>query len=127
MSTEESRRAIRRALISVYDKTGLIDLAQGLSAAGVEIVSTGSTAKTIAAKGIPVTPVEELTGFPEVLDGRVKTLHPRVHAGLLADLRKPEHAAALEELGMAALELVAVNLYSISQGVHSGRGLDERA
>jgi len=81
MSTDDAKRPIRRALISVYDKTGLIDLAQGLSAAGVEIVSTGSTAKTIADKGIPVTPVEELTGFPEVLDGRVKTLHPRVHAG----------------------------------------------
>src|SRR5260370_21393128 len=96
LSTDESRRAIRRALISVYDKTGLVDLAQGLSAAGVEIVSTGSTAKTIADKGIPVTPVEELTGFPEVLDGPVKTLHPRVHAGVLAHLRKPQHAEALE-------------------------------
>ncbi|BBY24761.1 bifunctional phosphoribosylaminoimidazolecarboxamide formyltransferase/IMP cyclohydrolase [Mycobacterium stomatepiae] len=125
MSTDESRRAIRRALISVYDKTGLIELAQGLTAAGVEIVSTGSTAKTIADNGIPVTPVEQLTGFPEVLDGRVKTLHPRVHAGLLADLRKPEHAAALEELGIAAFELVVVNLYPFSQTVDSGAGLDE--
>ena len=80
-----TKRPIRRALISVYDKTGLIELAQGLTEAGVEIVSTGSTAKTIADKGSPVTRVEELTGFPAVLDGRVKTLHPRVHAGLLAD------------------------------------------
>src|ERR1700753_768591 len=112
MSTDKSRRAIRRALISVYDKTGLVDLAQGLSAAGVEIVSTGSTAKVIADKGIPVIRVEELTGFPEVLDGRVKTLHPRVHAGLLADLRRPEHAAALAELGIAAFELGVVNLYA---------------
>src|ERR1700741_3658057 len=125
MSTDESRRAIRRALISVYDKTGLIELAQGLSAAGVEIVSTGSTAKAIAGKGIPVTPIEELTGFPEVLDGRVKTLHPRVHAGLLADLRKPEHTAALEQLGIAAFELVVVNLYPFSQTVDSGAGIDE--
>src|SRR5215469_9112692 len=125
MSTDESRRAIRRALISVYDKSGLIELAQGLSAAGVEIVSTGSTAKTIADKGIPVTPVEELTGFPEVLDGRVKTLHPRVHAGLLADLRKPEHAAALEQLGIAAFELVVVNLYPFSETVDSEAGIDE--
>jgi len=93
---DSGRRPIRRALISVYDKTGLVELASGLHAAGVDIVSTGSTAKTIADKGIPVTPVEEVTGFPEVLDGRVKTLHPSVHAGLLADLRKPEHAAALE-------------------------------
>ncbi|MGO9349385.1 MAG: bifunctional phosphoribosylaminoimidazolecarboxamide formyltransferase/IMP cyclohydrolase [Mycobacterium sp.] len=125
MSTDDARRAIRRAVISVYDKTGLIDLARGLSAAGVEIVSTGSTAKTIADQGIPVTPVEELTGFPDVLDGRVKTLHPRVHAGLLADLRKPEHAAALEQLGIAAFELVVVNLYPFSQTVESGASVDE--
>lgn len=119
------KRPIRRALISVYDKTGLVDLARGLHAAGVEIVSTGSTAKTIADKGIPVKPVEEVTGFPEVLDGRVKTLHPRVHAGLLADLRKPEHAAALEELGIAAFELVVVNLYPFSETVDCGAGVDE--
>src|SRR6202142_1914845 len=125
MSTYEAKRPIRRALISVYDKTGLVDLARGLAEAGVEIVSTGSTAKTIADKGIPVTPVEELTGFPEVLDGRVKTLHPRVHAGLLADLRKPEHAAALEQLGIAAFELVVVNLYPFSQTVESGASVDE--
>lgn len=92
------KKPIRRALVSVYDKTGLADLARGLHEAGVTIVSTGSTAKTIAAAGVPVTPVEEVTGFPEVLDGRVKTLHPRVHAGLLADTRKPEHVAALQEL-----------------------------
>ncbi|OBJ23055.1 bifunctional phosphoribosylaminoimidazolecarboxamide formyltransferase/IMP cyclohydrolase [Mycobacterium sp. 1245801.1] len=122
---EDAKRPIRRALISVYDKTGLVDLAQGLAAAGVEIVSTGSTAKVIADKGIPVTRVEELTGFPEVLDGRVKTLHPRVHAGLLADLRKPEHAAALEELGIAAFELVVVNLYPFTETVDSGASIDE--
>ncbi|MBW0018286.1 MAG: bifunctional phosphoribosylaminoimidazolecarboxamide formyltransferase/IMP cyclohydrolase [Mycobacterium sp.] len=123
MSTD--KRPIRRALISVYDKTGLVDLATGLAAAGVDIVSTGSTAKTIAAKGIPVTPVEEVTGFPEVLDGRVKTLHPHVHAGLLADLRKPEHQAALAELGIAAFELVVVNLYPFSETVDSGASADE--
>ena len=129
MSTDDwremAKRPIRRALISVYDKTGLIELAEGLAAAGVEIVSTGSTAKAIAEKGIPVTRVEELTGFPEVLDGRVKTLHPRVHAGLLADLRKPEHAAALEQLGISAFELVVVNLYPFSETVDSGAGIDE--
>ncbi|HEU4361574.1 MAG TPA: bifunctional phosphoribosylaminoimidazolecarboxamide formyltransferase/IMP cyclohydrolase [Mycobacterium sp.] len=119
------RRPIRRALISVYNKTGLVELASGLHAAGVDIVSTGSTAKAIAAKGIPVTAVEQLTGFPEVLDGRVKTLHPRVHAGLLADLRKPEHVAALAELGIAAFELVVVNLYPFSETVDSGAALDE--
>jgi phosphoribosylaminoimidazolecarboxamide formyltransferase/IMP cyclohydrolase len=121
----DGRRPIRRALISVYDKTGLTDLARGLHAAGVDIVSTGSTAKTIADNGIPVTPVEEVTGFPEVLDGRVKTLHPGVHAGLLADLRKPEHAAALEQLGIAAFELVVVNLYPFSETVDSGASVDE--
>src|ERR1700747_2356065 len=129
MSTDDglsaTKRPIRRALISVYDKTGLIELAQGLTAAGTEIVSTGSTAKTIADKGIPVTRVEELTGFPEVLAGRVKTLHPGVHAGLLADLRKPEHAAALERLGIAPFELVVVNLYPFSETVDSGAGIDE--
>ncbi|OSC40939.1 bifunctional phosphoribosylaminoimidazolecarboxamide formyltransferase/IMP cyclohydrolase [Mycobacterium decipiens] len=125
MSTDDGRRPIRRALISVYDKTGLVDLAQGLGAAGVEIISTGSTAKAISDAGVPVTPVEELTGFPEVLDGRVKTLHPRVHAGLLADLRKSEHAAALEQLGIEAFELVVVNLYPFSQTVESGAGVDE--
>ena len=77
---------IRRALISVYDKTGLEELASGLHAAGVEIVSTGNSAARIAAAGVPVTPVEELTGFPECLDGRVKTLHPKVHAGILAEI-----------------------------------------
>jgi phosphoribosylaminoimidazolecarboxamide formyltransferase / IMP cyclohydrolase len=122
---ESGRRPIRRALISVYDKTGLVELASGLHAAGVYIVSTGSTAKTIADKGIPVTSVEQVTGFPEVLDGRVKTLHPSVHAGLLADLRKPEHAAALEQLGIAAFELVVVNLYPFSETVDSGASVDE--
>ncbi|MBS9534625.1 bifunctional phosphoribosylaminoimidazolecarboxamide formyltransferase/IMP cyclohydrolase [Mycobacterium sp. M1] len=121
----DGRKPVRRALISVYDKTGLIDLATGLHAAGVDIVSTGSTAKAIAAKGIPVTPVEEVTGFPEILDGRVKTLHPRVHAGLLADLRKPEHEAALAEHDIAPFELVVVNLYPFSETVDSGADDDE--
>ncbi|MBJ7337852.1 bifunctional phosphoribosylaminoimidazolecarboxamide formyltransferase/IMP cyclohydrolase [Mycolicibacterium sp.] len=125
MSTDDGRRAIRRALISVYDKTGLAELARGLHEAGVAIVSTGSTAKTIAASGVPVTPVEDVTGFPEVLDGRVKTLHPRVHAGLLADTRKAEHLAALDELGVAAFELVVVNLYPFTETVESGASEDE--
>ncbi|MCM6775150.1 bifunctional phosphoribosylaminoimidazolecarboxamide formyltransferase/IMP cyclohydrolase [Nocardia sp. CDC159] len=119
------RKPISRALVSVYDKTGLVELATGLHAAGVELVSTGSTAARIADAGIPVTKVEELTGFPETLDGRVKTLHPRVHAGILADLRKPEHAAQLAELGVAAFELVVVNLYPFTQTVASGATPDE--
>jgi phosphoribosylaminoimidazolecarboxamide formyltransferase / IMP cyclohydrolase len=121
----EGRRPIRRALVSVYDKTGLGALARGLHDAGVTIVSTGSTAKTIAAAGVPVTRVEDVTGFPEVLDGRVKTLHPSVHAGLLADTRKAEHVAALEDLGVAAFELVVVNLYPFSATVESGATEDE--
>ena len=112
-------------MISVYDKTGLAELARGLHEAGVDIVSTGSTAKTIADAGVPVTPVEDVTGFPEVLDGRVKTLHPHVHAGLLADQRKPEHVSALAELGVAAFELVVVNLYPFTQTVDSGASVDE--
>ncbi len=123
--TDEGRRPIRRAMISVYDKTGLAELARGLHEAGVDIISTGSTAKTIAGVGIPVIPVEEVTGFPEVLNGRVKTLHPHVHAGLLADQRKLEHVAALEELGIAPFELVVVNLYPFTETVDSGASVDE--
>ncbi|TQF74063.1 bifunctional phosphoribosylaminoimidazolecarboxamide formyltransferase/IMP cyclohydrolase [Rhodococcus spelaei] len=119
------RKALRRALVSVYDKTGLVELATGLHAAGVELVSTGSTAARIADAGIPVTPVESLTGFPECLEGRVKTLHPRVHAGVLADTRKPEHLAQLEELGIEAFELVVVNLYPFTATVASGATPDE--
>ncbi|OBB72903.1 bifunctional phosphoribosylaminoimidazolecarboxamide formyltransferase/IMP cyclohydrolase [Mycobacterium sp. 852014-52144_SCH5372336] len=121
----EGKRPIRRALISVYDKTGLAELARGLHEAGVSIVSTGSTAKTIAAADVPVTPVEEVTGFPEVLGGRVKTLHPHVHAGLLADQRKPEHVSALADLGVEAFELVVVNLYPFAETVASGASIDE--
>lgn len=116
---------IKRALISVYDKTGLEDLAKALGEAGVEIVSTGSTAKRIAEAGVPVTEVAELTGFPEVLDGRVKTLHPKVHSGILADLRKKDHARQLEELGIEPFQLVVVNLYPFEETVASGAGYDE--
>ncbi|CRK49374.1 fused phosphoribosylaminoimidazole carboxy formyl formyltransferase; inosine-monophosphate cyclohydrolase [Rhodococcus sp. RD6.2] len=119
------RKALRRALVSVYDKTGLVELATGLHEAGVELVSTGSTAAKIAEAGIPVTPVESLTGFPECLEGRVKTLHPRVHAGVLADTRKPDHLAQLEELGIEAFQLVVVNLYPFTQTVASGASPDE--
>ncbi|WP_032404328.1 bifunctional phosphoribosylaminoimidazolecarboxamide formyltransferase/IMP cyclohydrolase [Rhodococcoides fascians] len=119
------RKAVRRALVSVYDKTGLIELATGLHGAGVALVSTGSTASKIADAGIPVTKVEDLTGFPETLEGRVKTLHPRVHAGVLADTRKPEHLSQLEELGIEAFELVVVNLYPFTETVASGATPDE--
>jgi phosphoribosylaminoimidazolecarboxamide formyltransferase/IMP cyclohydrolase len=116
----DMRKVISRALISVSDKTGLIDLARDLHAAEVSIVSTGSTARTIADAGIPVTPVEEVTGFAECLDGRVKTLHPAIHGGLLADLRQQSHRAQLQELGIAPFDLVIVNLYPFTQTVASG-------
>ncbi|MEV7000193.1 bifunctional phosphoribosylaminoimidazolecarboxamide formyltransferase/IMP cyclohydrolase [Streptomyces sp. NPDC093982] len=125
MTAESNKRAIRRALVSVYDKTGLEDLARGLHEAGVELVSTGSTAAKIAAAGVPVTKVEELTGFPECLDGRVKTLHPRVHAGILADLRLESHRQQLDELGVAPFDLVVVNLYPFRETVASGATPDE--
>nr|WP_231366226.1 bifunctional phosphoribosylaminoimidazolecarboxamide formyltransferase/IMP cyclohydrolase [Zhihengliuella flava] len=118
------RVPIRRALISVYDKTGLEELAQGLHAAGVAIVSTGSTASRIAAAGVPVTEVSEVTGFPECLDGRVKTLHPRVHAGVLADRRLPDHVRQLAELEVEPFDLVVVNLYPFVDTVKSGAAPD---
>ncbi len=120
-----ARRPVRRALVSVYDKTGLADLVTGLHAAGVALVSTGGSAKAIADLGLPVTKVEELTGFPECLEGRVKTLHPRVHAGILADTRKPEHVEQLADLGVEAFELVVSNLYPFSATVASGASPDE--
>lgn len=118
--TPIGRAPIKRALISVYDKAGLSELARSLHAAGVEIVSTGSTADTISAAGVPVTRVEDLTGFPEALDGRVKTLHPAVHAGLLADLSRPAHQARLDELGIAPFQLLVSNLYPFEAAVRSG-------
>ena len=123
--TTDGRRAVRRALVSVFDKAGLLDLATGLHAAGIEVVSTGSTASRIADAGVPVTRVEELTGFPECLDGRVKTLHPRVHAGLLADSRLPTHVSQLESLGIAPFDLLVVNLYPFTQTVASGAAPDD--
>jgi phosphoribosylaminoimidazolecarboxamide formyltransferase/IMP cyclohydrolase len=120
-----TRTPVRRALVSVYDKTGLEELARGLAEAGVEIVSTGSTAARISALGIDVTAVSDVTGFPECLDGRVKTLHPHVHAGILADLRNPDHAEQLDELGIAPFQLVVGNLYPFRETVASGAGEDE--
>ena len=111
---------IRRALVSVSDKTGLTRLAEALAAAGVEIVSTGSTAKTIAAAGVPVTEVAEVTGYPESLDGRVRTLHPAIHSGLLADLRLESHERELAEQGIAAFELVVSNLYPFVETISAG-------
>jgi phosphoribosylaminoimidazolecarboxamide formyltransferase/IMP cyclohydrolase len=114
------RRPVRRALVSVYDKTGLEELARGLHEAGVALVSTGSTAARIAAVGVPVTAVEDVTGFPEILGGRVKTLHPRVHAALLADQLDPAHTEKLDELGIEPFDLLVANLYPFRQTVLSG-------
>jgi phosphoribosylaminoimidazolecarboxamide formyltransferase/IMP cyclohydrolase len=111
---------IRRALISVSDKTGLLDLARALAGAGVEIVSTGTTASTIRDAGFDVTDVATVTGFPESLDGRVKTLHPAIHSGLLADLRLESHEAQLKDLQIKPFELVVVNLYPFVETVASG-------
>jgi phosphoribosylaminoimidazolecarboxamide formyltransferase / IMP cyclohydrolase len=118
-------RPIRRALVSVYDKTGLDDLIRGLGDAGVEIVSTGNTAALVESLGFPVARVEQLTGFPECLDGRVKTLHPAVHAGLLADLTSPSHVEQLDQLGLAPFDLLVSNLYPFSETVASGASVAE--
>jgi phosphoribosylaminoimidazolecarboxamide formyltransferase/IMP cyclohydrolase len=117
--------AIKRALISVWDKTGVLDLAHALADAGVEIVSTGSTADHIQGAGIAVTSVEEVTGFPEALDGRVKTLHPRIHAGLLAVRENEAHGSQLAELTIEPFELLVSNLYPFSATVASGATPDE--
>ncbi len=119
------KREIKRALVSVWDKTGLEDLARALHAHGVEMVSTGSTAATIAALGIPVTQVSDVTGFPEALDGRVKTLNPRIHAGLLADLRLESHRQQIAEHGISPFELLIVNLYPFVDTVASGASEDD--
>jgi phosphoribosylaminoimidazolecarboxamide formyltransferase/IMP cyclohydrolase len=111
---------VRRALISCYDKTGVAELGAALHERGVTLVSTGSTAATMRAADVPVTEVAEVTGFPECLDGRVKTLHPRVHAGILADRTDPAHVAELEELDVEAFDLVVANLYPFPETVASG-------
>ncbi len=121
----DGRRPLRRALVSVSDKSGIVELAHALHDSGVEIVSTGSTAALIAASGLPVTPVEQLTGFPESFDGRVKTLHPAVHGGLLADTRRPDHMDQLAELGIPGFDLLIANLYPFADTV-AAKATDEQ-
>ncbi|MEH3035281.1 MAG: bifunctional phosphoribosylaminoimidazolecarboxamide formyltransferase/IMP cyclohydrolase [Sphingomonas adhaesiva] len=116
---------IRRALLSVSDKTGIVDLATALAAKGVELVSTGGTAKALRDAGLPVKDISDLTGFPEMMDGRVKTLHPKVHGGLLAVRDDAAHVAAMDEHGIGAIDLVVVNLYPFQQTVAKGAGRDE--
>lgn len=118
-------RRVRRALISVSDKAGLVEFARALAARGIELVSTGGTAKAIAAAGLKVRDVSEMTGFPEMMDGRVKTLHPNVHGGLLAIRDNPEHAAAMAAHGIAPIDLLVVNLYPFEATVAKGAGYDE--
>jgi len=125
LDSTEGRVPIRRALVSVYDKSGLEELVAGLHGAGVELVSTGGSAALIEGVGLPVTKVEDLTGFPECLDGRVKTLHPTVHAGILADRRLDSHVQQLVELGIEPFDLVVSNLYPFTQTVASGASPDE--
>ena len=119
------RKLIRRALISVYDKDRLIEIGEALSAAGIEILSTGSTAKNLADAQIAVTEVSEYTGFPEIMGGRVKTLHPRVHGGILADQNNPEHLAAIAELNIAPFDLVIINLYPFAATLASGANFED--
>ena len=106
---------IRRALLSVSDKSGLVELGQALVRHGVELVSTGGTAKALREAGLPVRDIADLTGFPEIMDGRVKTLHPKVHGALLAVRDDPAHAAAMAEHGIGAIDLVVVNLYPFAE------------
>jgi len=119
------RKSIRRALVSVYDKDRLLEIGSALSGAGVEILSTGSTAKTLQAAGIAVTEVSAYTGFPEIMGGRVKTLHPRVHSGILADQNNPEHVAAIKELDIEPFDLVIINLYPFAATIASGADFAE--
>ena len=113
-------RPIKRALVSVFHKEGIETLAKAFVEAGTEVVSTGSTAKRLAELGVTVTEVSEVTGFPECLDGRVKTLDPHIHAGILADMTNPDHAAQLEQFGIKPFDLVVVNLYPFADTVRSG-------
>lgn len=106
---------VRRALCSVTDKSGLVEFTAALQERGVEIVSTGGTKRLLAEAGLQVTGVSDVTGFPEILGGRVKTLHPRIHAGILADKDDPEHLQTLEELDIAAFDLICVNLYDFAK------------
>ncbi len=119
------RKHIRRALVSVYDKDRLIEIGKALSAAGVEILSTGSTAKNLSDAGIAVTEVSTYTGFPEIMGGRVKTLHPRIHGGILADQNNPEHLAAIAELDIAPFDVVIINLYPFAETIASGASFEE--
>ena len=108
---------IKRAVISVSDKNGIVDFAKELAASGVDIISTGGTFKLLKENGIKVTEVSDVTGFPEMLDGRVKTLHPKVHAGILARRDIPDHMRAIKDKGIEPIDMVVINLYPFKQTV----------
>ena len=111
---------IKRALLSVSDKTGIVDLARIIAGAGVEILSTGGTARLLAENGIPVKPVETHTGFPEIMDGRVKTLHPKIHGGILAVRDNPSHIEQMAQNGIVPIDLVVINLYPFKKTISEG-------
>src|SRR2546428_5377956 len=128
--TEPAEVRVRRALLTVSAKRGLVEFARGLADLGVELVSTGGTARELAAEGVETRPVEDYTGFPEILDGRVKTLNPRIYAGLLAVRSNPEHVRTLEEQGIEPIDLVCVNLYPFertagTRGVSDAEGIED--
>ena len=116
---------IARALLSVSDKTGIAELAHALVEAGAEIVSSGGTARALKAEGLPVTPVEQVTGAPEMLGGRVKTLHPLIHGGILADRAEPSHLREMKQLDITPIDLVVVDLYPFARALAEGLGEDE--
>src|ERR1700755_2692582 len=116
----DTRRRVSRALLSVSDKTGLVEFARALAVRGIELVSTGGTAKAIAESGLKVRDVSDLTGFPEIMDGRVKTLHPKAHGGLRAIRDNKEHAEAMQAHGIAPIDLLVVNLYPFEATVDKG-------
>jgi len=118
-------RPIRRALLSVFDKTGLVGFAKALSAQGVELISTGGSAKALRDAGLAVTDVSAVTGFPEIMDGRVKTLHPKIHGGFLGLRDKPDHAKAMKDLGIAGIDLLVSNLYPFESTVAKGADFAE--
>lgn len=120
-----TKKLIKRALVSVYDKTGLIEIGNALQSAGVEILSTGSTAATLRGSGINVIDVSTYTGFPEIMGGRVKTLHPRIHSGILADQNNPDHLKAIADLDIAPFDLVIINLYPFAETIASGATFEE--
>src|SRR5213592_2442448 len=122
--TDRLRRACR-ALISVSDKSGLAEFARALADEGIELISTGGTRKALADAGLPVLEVSELTGFPEMMDGRLKTLHPKIHGGLLAIRDNAGHAAAMRSHGIAPIDLLVVNLYPFETTVDNGAGFEE--